>query len=84
MNTRESAGVKELESQRDILASRAAEYAGLLAETGEQLAAAVKTIESILAEKAKLTLTISQQANDISELQAQLPDRPVAIQDDRN
>lgn len=84
MNTRESAGVKEIETQRELALSRAAEYAGLLAEAQEQLAAAVKTVEGLLAEKAKLTLTISQQTADISELQAQLPDRPVAIQDDRN
>lgn len=49
MNSREAAGVKEIEAQRELLASRAAEYAGLLAETNEKLASALKRIEELTA-----------------------------------
>lgn len=49
MSPREAAGVKEIEAQRELLASRAAEYAGLLAETNEKLASALKRIDELTA-----------------------------------
>lgn len=82
MNTRESAGVKEIETQRELALSRAAEYAGLLAEAQEQLAAAVKTIEELSAAHAKLQLQLIERNQQL--LEARAVPGPVAIQDDRN
>lgn len=97
MNTRERAGIREIELQRDFALSRAAEYAGELAECKEQLAAAVKTIEELSTRHEKLQVQLIERNQQLIEARVQLPEpvsfkveaeeilseRP-AIQDDRN